>query len=52
MDVAAILKSLADSGLAARIRDSLLLFPLIESTHVLGLALVFVLFYALLTAGK
>jgi len=41
MDVAAILKSLTDSGLAARIRDSLLLFPLIESTHVLGLALVF-----------
>ncbi len=41
MDIPAILKSLAESGLAARIRDSLFLFPLIESTHVLGLALVF-----------
>jgi hypothetical protein len=41
MDVAAILKSLEASGLATRIRDSLFLFPLIESTHVFGLALVF-----------
>ena len=41
MDVATILKSLADSGLATRIRDSLFLFPMIESTHVFGLALVF-----------
>jgi hypothetical protein len=41
MDIAAFLKWLEESGLAARIRDSLLLFPLIESTHVFGLALVF-----------
>ena len=41
MDVAAILKSLEDSGLAARIRESLFLFPMIESTHVIALALVF-----------
>jgi hypothetical protein len=41
MDITAILKSLEDSGLATRIRDSLFLFPLIESTHVFGLALVF-----------
>lgn len=41
MDIAAFLKSLETSGLAAEIRDSLLLFPLIESTHVIGLALVF-----------
>jgi hypothetical protein len=41
MDITAILKSFEDSGLATRIRDSLFLFPLIESTHVFGLALVF-----------
>jgi hypothetical protein len=41
MDIAAFLKALEGSGLAARIRDSLFLFPLIESTHVFGLALVF-----------
>ena len=41
MDVAAILKSIEASGLATRIRESLFLFPLIESTHVIGLALVF-----------
>ena len=41
MDIAAFLKSLEASGLATRIRDSLFLFPLIESTHVIGLALVF-----------
>ncbi len=41
MDIAAFLKWLEASGLATRIRDSLFLFPLIESTHVLGLALVF-----------
>ena len=41
MDVEAILKALADSGLATRIRDSVFLFPLIESAHVFGLALVF-----------
>lgn len=41
MDIAAILKWLEASGLATRIRESLFLFPLIESTHVFGLALVF-----------
>ena len=37
----AILQSIEASGLATKIRDSLLLFPLIESTHVFGLAVVF-----------
>jgi hypothetical protein len=41
MDVDPFLKSLEASGLATSIRDSLFLFPLIESTHVFGLALVF-----------
>jgi hypothetical protein len=41
MDITAFLKSLETSGLATRIRDSLWLFPLIESTHVFGLAMVF-----------
>jgi hypothetical protein len=41
MDVGAFLQSLEASGLAARIRDSRFLFPLIESTHVFALALVF-----------
>src|SRR6185437_8291338 len=41
MDIAALLTSLQASGLATRIRDSLFLFPLIESTHVFGLAMVF-----------
>jgi len=41
MDIVAFLKALEASGIATRIRDSLWLFPLIESTHVIGLALVF-----------
>jgi hypothetical protein len=41
MDVAALLASLESSGLATTIRDSLYLFPLIESVHVLGLTMVF-----------
>ena len=41
MDIEAILKSLEASGLATRIRDSLFLFPMIESAHVIGLSLVF-----------
>src|SRR6202022_3801441 len=41
MDITALLKSLEASGLANRIRDALWLFPLIESTHVIGLTLVF-----------
>lgn len=40
-DVDAFLKSVEAFGFAAKIRDSLFLFPLIESTHVFGLALVF-----------
>src|SRR6202030_1572056 len=41
MDITAFLKSLEASGLATRIGDALWLFPLIESTHVIGLSLVF-----------
>ena len=41
MGIDAFLKSLEVSGLATRIRDALWLFPLIESTHVIGLSLVF-----------
>src|SRR5580765_2403872 len=41
MDVTPFLKVLETSTVATTIRESLLLFPLIESTHVIGLALVF-----------
>jgi len=41
MDIAAVLKWLEATHLATKIRDSLFLFPLLESTHVIGLALVF-----------
>ena len=41
MDIAALLKSIQSSGLASWIRDSLYAFPLIESFHVIGLAMVF-----------
>ena len=41
MDIAGFLASLESSSLATGIRDSLYLFPLIESLHVLGLAMVF-----------
>src|SRR5580704_16324083 len=41
MEIVEFLKSLEASGLATRIRDSLWLFPLIESTHVIGLTMVF-----------
>lgn len=41
MDITALLQALEASGLATRIRDALWLFPLIESTHVIGLSLVF-----------
>ena len=41
MDVAALLQQIKASGLATSIRDSLYAFPLIESTHVVGLTLVF-----------
>jgi len=41
MDISTFLSSLEASSLATRIRDGLYLFPLIESTHVVGLAMVF-----------
>lgn len=41
MDISGFLASLESSALASRIRDSLYIFPMIESTHVIGLALVF-----------
>jgi hypothetical protein len=41
MDTAGILASLESSTLATTIRNSLYLFPVIESFHVLGLTLVF-----------
>ncbi len=41
MNIASFLSSLESSGIAAGIRNSLYLFPLLESTHVFGLALVF-----------
>ncbi len=41
MSIAAILKWLETTALAVQIRDSLLLFPLLEAIHVIGLALVF-----------
>jgi uncharacterized membrane protein len=41
VDVSPLLTWLQESALATGIRDSLLLFPLLESLHVIGLALVF-----------
>lgn len=41
MDIAGFIASLESSSFANGIRDSLYLFPLIESFHVVGLALVF-----------
>ena len=41
MNIAGFLKALEGSGLATKIRESLLLFPMLEATHVIGLALVF-----------
>jgi hypothetical protein len=41
MGIAELLASLESSHLATRIRDSLYLFPLIESSHVIGLTMVF-----------
>jgi hypothetical protein len=40
VDVSALLKWLQETALATRIRDSLFVFPLLESAHVIGLALV------------
>ena len=41
MDISTFLASLEASAIATRIRDGLYLFPMIESTHVVGLAMVF-----------
>jgi len=41
VNIAAFLKALEASGLATKIRESLLLFPMLESIHVIGLGLVF-----------
>jgi hypothetical protein len=41
VDVPSALAWLQGTALASRIRDSLFLFPLLESAHVIGLALVF-----------
>ena len=41
MNTAGLIASLETSGLATTIRNSLFLFPLIESVHVIGLTMVF-----------
>jgi hypothetical protein len=41
VDAASFLAWLQGTALAARIRDSLFIFPLLEAAHVMGLALVF-----------
>jgi hypothetical protein len=41
VDIQSFLQWLQETGLAVRIRDSLFVFPLLESAHVIGLALVF-----------
>ncbi len=41
MSISQVLEGLQASGLATGIRNSLFLFPLLEATHVIGLALVF-----------
>jgi hypothetical protein len=41
MSIADVLSTFESSGLAERIRESLYLFPLIESVHVIGLTMVF-----------
>src|SRR5215471_9067759 len=41
MDIAAILKWIEATSLATHIRNSLYVFPMLESFHVIGLALVF-----------
>src|SRR6185503_11101508 len=41
MSIADLLAAVEASRLAATIRDSLYLFPLIESSHVIGLSMVF-----------
>ncbi len=41
MDIHPFLKAIEDSGLAVGIRDSLLIFPVLEAVHVVALGLVF-----------
>lgn len=41
MDIPAWLKSLEETGLASGIRDSLYVFPILESIHVMALSVVF-----------
>jgi hypothetical protein len=41
MDISVWLKSLEDSGLAVSVRNSLYIFPFIESVHVMALGVVF-----------
>jgi hypothetical protein len=41
MDISEVLHSIENTGVASSIRDSLYLFPMLESVHVIGLAIVF-----------
>src|SRR5262245_54638139 len=41
MDISEVLKSIENTDIASSIRNSLYLFPMFESIHVVGLALVF-----------
>ena len=41
MDISEVLLSIENTHIASSIRDSLFLFPMLESIHVVGLALVF-----------
>src|SRR5262252_8781713 len=41
MEISAVLKSIENTGIASSIRNSLYLFPMLESIHVMGLAIVF-----------
>jgi len=41
MDISEVLKTIESTSIASSIRDSLYLFPMLESFHVIGLAIVF-----------
>src|SRR6187399_1005655 len=41
MDISEVLKTIENTGMASSIRASLYLFPMLESVHVIGLAIVF-----------
>jgi len=41
MEISEVLKSIENTGIASSIRNSLYLFPMLESIHVMGLAIVF-----------